>query len=138
TVPDVARTVRVPLETAVTSPVATPEVTAVTTVESPTTDQVTVGFEIGSPAAFFTVAVMVCVAPIAVSVWAVDGESVIDAAAFETVTVMKSVIAALTEFVAWTFVVPGALAMIIPSDVTRAMSGSSLVQVAADRASVAP
>ena len=45
--PEVARTVRVPFATAVTSPVATPDVTAVTTVESVSTDQTTVGFEIG-------------------------------------------------------------------------------------------
>src|SRR5258708_153197 len=138
TPPEVARTVRVPFATAVTRPVATPEVTAVTIVESVSTDQVTVGFEIGWPAAMRTVAVMVCVAPIEVSVCAADGESVIDAAAFDTMTETESLMAALIGLVARTLVLPGPLAVTIPSDDTIAIEGSSLDQVAAVRGRVVP
>src|SRR4051794_24171213 len=61
TEPEVARTVRVPSARAVTNPVPTPEAAAVTTVLSPTTSHVTLGFEMGWPAAFSTVAVSVTV-----------------------------------------------------------------------------
>src|ERR1043166_4744095 len=136
--PDVARTVRVPFATAVTRPVATPDVVAVTIVESPTTSHTTTGFEIGCPAAFSTVAVSVVVAPKGVSVCAAEGFRLIVAAAFETMTLTESLTAAFAGLTALTFVVPGPLAVIRPSDPTIAIVGSSLVQFAAVRGSAVP
>src|SRR3954468_13206188 len=81
---------------------------------------------------------MVSVWPSDVRGWVVPGVSVTVAAAFATVTGIEALIAALLGFAARTFVVPGAFAVTVPSDVTRAMSGSSLVHVAAVEGSVAP
>ena len=121
TVPDVARIVRVPFETAVTRPVATPDVATLATVASPSTiDHVTVGLEIGWLAALNTVALTVRVCPMDVSVCVVPGDSVMLAEAFETMTVTESRIAAFDPLTARTFVVPGALAVIVPSRSSRA------------------